>query len=115
LQWDCAEALYRRPLDRFVAGFIGRGTLVPASAVGLGRRGDVLLRPRALRPDAQGPVTAELVALSFRGPGHVLGLRLGGALVEIDLDDADVAGLRALVPGAPLRLRLAEDALVAFD
>ena len=30
LQWDCAEALYRRPLDPFVAGFIGRGCVVPA-------------------------------------------------------------------------------------
>ncbi|MBJ6984850.1 ABC transporter ATP-binding protein [Luteimonas sp. MC1750] len=116
LQWDCAEALYRRPLDRFVAGFIGRGTLVPASAVGLGRRGEVLLRPHALRPDPEGPVAAELVALSFRGPGHVIGLRLGGgAVVEVDLEDADVAALRALAPGAPLRLRLAEDALVGFD
>ena len=116
LQWDCAEALYRRPLDRFVAGFIGRGTLVPAAAVGLGRKGDVLLRPHALRPDPAGTVMADLVALAFRGPGHVLGLRLeGGALVEIDLDDAEVPPLRGLPPGAPLRLRLADDALVSFD
>src|SRR5690606_16010527 len=35
MQWDSAEALYRRPQDRFVAGFIGRGTLVPAAALGL--------------------------------------------------------------------------------
>ncbi|WP_210412688.1 ABC transporter ATP-binding protein [Luteimonas granuli] len=116
LQWDCAEALYRRPVDRFVAGFIGRGTLVTAAAVGLGRGGDVLLRPHALRPDPLGPVEAELVALAFRGPGHVLGLRLGGgAVVEIDLDDADLPAVRGLAPGAPLRLRLADDALVAFD
>ncbi|HEY4530626.1 MAG TPA: ABC transporter ATP-binding protein [Luteimonas sp.] len=116
LQWDCAEALYRRPLDRFVAGFIGRGTLVPAAAVGLGRKGDVLLRPHALRPDPGGTVMADLVALAFRGPGHVLGLRLeGGALVEIDLDDAEVPPLLGLAPGAPLRLRLADDALVSFD
>jgi iron(III) transport system ATP-binding protein len=114
LQWDGAETLYRRPLDRFVAGFIGRGTLVPAAALGLARGGEVLLRPHALCPDPQGPVEAELVALSFRGPGHVLSLRLaGGVLVEVDLDDA--AGFQVLSPGAQLRLRLADDALVAFD
>ena len=116
LQWDCAEALYRRPRDRFVAGFIGRGTVVPAAAVGLARAGDVLLRPHALRPDPQGAVEAQLVATGFRGPGHVLGLRLaGGAVVEIDLDDADLPALHGLAPGAPVRLRLADDALVAFD
>ncbi len=116
LQWDCAEALYRRPADRFVAGFIGRGSLVPASALGLARSGDVLLRPHALRPDAQGPVAAELVALAFRGPGHVLGLRLdGGALVEVDLDDADAASLAGLAPGTTLRLRLVDGTPVGFD
>ena len=45
LQWDRAEALYRRPADRFVADFIGRGTLVAAASLGLAEGGDVLLRP----------------------------------------------------------------------
>ncbi|NLA67464.1 MAG: ABC transporter ATP-binding protein [Gammaproteobacteria bacterium] len=113
LQWDCAEALYRHPRDRFVAGFIGRGTLVPAVALGLEGQGEILLRPHGLRPDPDGPVRAELVALAFRGPGHVASLRLpGGTLVEIDLDDA--SGLAGLAPGAPLRLRVADGALVAF-
>ena len=116
LQWDSAEALYRRPADRFVAGFIGRGSLVPASALGLARSGEVLLRPHALRPDPQGAVAAELVALSFRGPGHVLGLRLGdGTAVDVDLDDADAAALAGLLPGSSLRLRLLEDTPVRFD
>jgi len=116
LQWDCAEALYRRPADRFVANFIGRGCLVPATALGLGRGGEVLLRPHALRPDPQGNVEAELLALAFRGPGHVLGLRLGGgAVVEVDIDEADIAAVRGLAPGSALRLRLADDAMVAFD
>ncbi|GGK07563.1 ABC transporter ATP-binding protein [Luteimonas terricola] len=114
LQWDSAEALYRRPLDRFVAGFIGRGTLVPAAALGLARGGEVLLRPHALRPDPDGAVRAELVALAFRGPGHVASLRLsGGTVVEVDLED--VSGMSGLVAGAPVRLRLADDGMVAFD
>lgn len=114
LQWDAAEALYRRPLDRFVAGFIGRGTLVPAAALGLPRRGDVLLRPHALRLDPGGGVRAELLALSFRGPGHVASIRLdGGVVVEVDVDEpGELAGMGA---GAPVRLRLAEDALVGFE
>ena len=116
LQWDSAEALYRRPADRFVAGFIGRGSLVPASALGLARSGDVLLRPHALRPDPQGALEAELVALAFRGPGHVLALRLaGGTLVEVDLDDADAASLAGLAPGTTLRLRLVDGTPVGFD
>ena len=114
LQWDAAETLYRRPMDRFVAGFIGRGPLVPAAALGLARSGEVLLRPHALRPDPQGPVEAEVVALAFRGPGHVATLRLGdGAIVEVDLTGEP--GLQGLVPGARLRLCLADEALVAFD
>ena len=116
LQWDCAEALYRRPADRFVAGFIGRGTLVPAAALGLGQGGDVLLRPHGLRLDPQGRVAAELLSLAFRGPGHVLTLRLdGSALVEVDIDDADIPALQALAPGASLRLRLLDDVPVRFD
>ena len=114
LQWDAAETLYRRPLDRFVAGFIGRGALVPAAALGLARGGEVLLRPHALRPDPQGPVEAEVLALAFRGPGHVATLRLGdGAVVEVDL--AEAPALQGLAPGTRLRLRLADEALVAFD
>ena len=115
LQWDCAEALYRRPLDRFVAGFIGRGTVVPAAALGLGR-GDVLLRPHGLRLDPEGPIAAELLSLAFRGPGYALGLRLeGGTVVEIDVDDDCLPALRALAPGATLRLEALDDAPVRFD
>ena len=116
MQWDSAEALYRRPQDRFVAGFIGRGTLVPAAALGLASGGEVLLRPHALRPDPDGAVQAELVALAFRGPGHVLGLRLaGGGLVEVDIDDTAAAALAGQPPGTPLRLRLLDEAAVRFD
>src|SRR5690606_485345 len=51
LQWDSAPHLYLRPADRFVAAFVGRGSLVPAAALGLDDAGDVLLRPEQLRLD----------------------------------------------------------------
>ncbi|MBJ6980402.1 MULTISPECIES: ABC transporter ATP-binding protein [unclassified Luteimonas] len=108
LQWDTAEALYRRPADRFVAGFIGRGTLVPASSLGLPGDDDVLLRPDALHPDAAGAIHGELLAAGFRGPGHAGSVRLpGGYVVEIDL-------LEAHTPGGGISLRVDEDGLVRF-
>ncbi len=108
LQWDSAEALYRQPADRFVAGFIGRGALVPASSLGLPGEGDVLLRPDALRPDPQGAIRGELLAAAFRGPGHAGSVRLaGGHVVEIDLAEAHA-------PGGAITLRLVADRLVRF-
>ncbi|NLC62338.1 MAG: TOBE domain-containing protein, partial [Gammaproteobacteria bacterium] len=84
--------------------------------LGLARGGEVLLRPHALQPDPEGTVRAELVALAFRGPGHVASLRLsGGTVVEVDIDDADIPALQALAPGASLRLGLLDEAPVRFD
>nr|WP_255486441.1 MULTISPECIES: ABC transporter ATP-binding protein [unclassified Luteimonas] len=108
LQWDGAEALYRQPADRFVAGFIGRGALVPAASLGLAGDDDVLLRPEALYPHAEGTIHGELLASAFRGPGHAGSVRLpGGCVVEIDLEAGHV-------PGGAIRLRLDEDGLVRF-
>lgn len=110
LQWGDAETLYTRPVDRFVAGFVGRGTVLPAAALGLPGDGDVLLRPDRLLPDAGGTIVAEVVATAFRGPGWVAQLRLrGGELLEAELP----AGVGA-VPGGTLSLRLLDDALVVF-
>jgi iron(III) transport system ATP-binding protein len=110
LQWDTPAGLYARPAHRFVAGFIGRGALVPATALGLAGQGEVLLRPHALVPDPAGSVEGELLALAFSGPGHVGRLRLAdGSVVEIDLDGHRHA------PGERLRLRLDTRDLVVFD
>lgn len=110
LQWAEPATLYARPVDRFVAGFIGRGSVVPATALGLPGDGDVLVRPQALVADAAGGLVAEVVSCSFRGPGQVVQLRLAsGDMVEIDLPpDA------APVPGTVLALKVAEEALVVF-
>jgi len=88
LQWADAATLYRQPADRYVAGFIGRGAVVPARALGLPREGDVLLRPELLRYDPLGPIHARLIERAFRGPGSVCTLELAsGERVEADLPD----------------------------
>ena len=68
LQWADAATLYAHPRDAFVAGFIGRGCVLPAAALGLEGGGQVLLRPDRLLPDPAGAIQAEVVAVSFRGP-----------------------------------------------
>jgi iron(III) transport system ATP-binding protein len=110
LQWADAPTLYTRPCDPFVAGFIGRGRVLAAAALGLAGGGRVLLRPDRLRPDPAGRIRAEVVSVSFRGPGKVALLRLdGGDVVEVDLPaDTDQA------PGSTLAMRLEEDGLVRF-
>ncbi|WP_407351986.1 ABC transporter ATP-binding protein [Luteimonas sp. R10] len=110
LQWDDAETLYRRPADRFVADFIGRGALVPGAALGLAGDVEVLLRPECLRHDRDGPIRAAVVEAGFRGPGYVGSVRLAtGELVEIDLPEGVPRA-----PGEMLTLRLVEQALVTF-
>ncbi|MDH5835635.1 ABC transporter ATP-binding protein [Luteimonas kalidii] len=110
LQWADAQTLYARPADPFVAGFIGRGSVLAAGAVGLAGGGTVLVRPDRLVPDPAGAIHAEVMEVTFRGPGRVALLRLaGGERVEVDLpaDAAAQAGTR-------LALRLVETGLVLF-
>ncbi|HRP71456.1 MAG TPA: ABC transporter ATP-binding protein [Luteimonas sp.] len=110
LQWAAADTLYRAPADRVVADFVGRGCVVPAAALGLAGDGEVLLRPDQLIPDPAGALRAEVLSAIFRGPGHVLRLRLAeGQVVEIDFS-GDVMP----VPGSMLALRLSGGPLVAF-
>ena len=86
LQWADAATLYGHPVDRHVAGFIGRGAVVPARSLGLAQEGDVLLRPELLRHDPHGPIHALLLERAFRGPGAVCTVELpGGERVQADL------------------------------
>lgn len=110
LQWGTAEVLFRQPADRAVAAFVGRGAVVPAQAVGLAGEGDVLVRPDDLRPDPSGPVPAELLAVTFRGPAHVARLRLSsGHAIDVDLD-----AVPAAAPGDTLRLAWRTDGAPEF-
>ena len=109
-QWGRAEELFLRPADRFVAGFVGRGTLLPAAALGLPGDGDVLLRPDQLVPDGRGAIRAEVLSTTFRGPGVVARLKLeGGEVVEVDLPAEDVPATDSRIA-----LRFAAERLVAF-
>lgn len=110
LQWADGATLYRAPADRIVAGFIGRGSVLPASLLGLGGEGDVLVRPEALSLSTDGPMRAEVDSVAFVGPGRVARLRIGdGAWVHVDLPD----GLAA-APGDTLAMRIDTAALVRF-
>ncbi|TWT18719.1 ABC transporter ATP-binding protein [Luteimonas marina] len=110
LQWADAQTLYRAPADRFVAGFVGRGSVVPAAALGLVGGGEVLLRPDQLVPDVDGALWAEVLGTTFLGPGHVARVRLAcGAVVEVDLHGGATPS-----PGAGIALRLVEEALIVF-
>ncbi|MGY0503858.1 ABC transporter ATP-binding protein [Luteimonas sp. e5] len=90
LQWGDAPSLYARPASVEVAGFIGRGSIVRARALGLDEDNLVLLRPEQLRLAEDGPVCAELVDVGFRGPGLVGSLSLAeGGLLEVDLPEGE--------------------------
>ncbi|CAN5651055.1 N/A [soil metagenome] len=110
LQWGDAQALYARPVDRVVAGFIGRGGWVSGHSLGLDGALDVLLRPDQLQVTGDGPLHAVLQAVSFCGPHQVANVRLAsGELLEIDLP-----GDAAVQVGDSLRLRLTTERLLTF-
>jgi len=93
--------VYHRPVDRFVAGFIGRASLVPARVEGRSARtplgvlqiddgspmGDRLavIRPESvvIVPSGDGQ-EARIDAVTFRGADHLLRVRLAdGTAVEV--------------------------------
>lgn len=95
-QWGSAYDLYRRPADRFVADFIGRGVMLPGTVVderrvdtelGLikgrvpvaalpGSRVELLIRPDDIVHDDESSNCAEVVAKVFRGAEFLYTLRL---------------------------------------
>ena len=96
-QWDTAYHLYHKPTDRFVADFVGEGTIIPGRVCeddcvecALGKiRGplssrfvpgtpvDILVRPDDLELDlASGEIPAEVTAKAFRGADFLYTLRL---------------------------------------
>jgi iron(III) transport system ATP-binding protein len=108
LQWDAPEALYARPGDRRVAGFIGRGDWLRSETLGLGEGADLRLRPWQLLADADGRLSAVLESARFRGPHHVGRVRFEtGEVTEIELDAAAASRI-----GQPLRLRLVGEPLL---
>ncbi len=96
LQWDTPYSLYHRPIDRFVADFVGHGVWLPgrvtstkAVEIGLGKTTgsmtapfdsgadvDLLLRPDDVVHDDSSTLTAEVVSKQFRGSEFLYELRL---------------------------------------
>jgi iron(III) transport system ATP-binding protein len=131
-QWAPPAALYRRPATRFVAAFVGEGSLLPGTAEGgwmetvLGRvRGrlvgatagaddaplavDVLFRASDLRCGGDG-VPGRVVKSSFRGADVLCWIELdGGARVKVltpGFEDLDI--------GARVVVLMAVDEVVGF-
>ncbi len=110
-QHDSAWQLYHRPANRFVAGFIGRGVLLPAgvTADGLdlelgpvpaamplhaadggaplrpGERVEVLLRPDDVLHDDASPRRARVMAKAFRGADILYTLQLASGRQVLSL------------------------------
>jgi iron(III) transport system ATP-binding protein len=130
-QWDSAYNLYHRPVNRFVADFVGQGVFLPARALngrqleielgvlkadaphGAGQLAgsvEVLLRPDDVVHDDAAPTKAEVVHKAFRGAEILYTLRL-----------ASGRKILALVPshhnhalGEHIGIRLDVDHVVAF-
>jgi len=136
-QWDSAYNLYHRPVNRFVADFVGQGTFLPAKvlnpssveielgvlegkipggcqigcdACGKGCLADVLLRPDDVVHDDDAPTRAEVVHKAFRGAEIMYTLKLESGRKVL-----------ALVPshhnhalGERIGIRLDVDHVVAF-
>ena len=136
-QWDLAYNLYHRPVNRFVANFVGQGVFLPAKVLspqkieielgvldgdiphacqigcevcGKGCRADVLLRPDDVIHDDNAPTQAEVVHKAFRGAEILYTLKLASGRKVL-----------ALVPshhnhalGERIGIRLDVDHVVAF-
>jgi len=136
-QWDSPYNLYHRPVNRFVADFVGQGAFLPAKVLnsrrveielgvlegeipdacqlgcdvcGRGCTADILLRPDDVVHDDAAPTQAEVVHKAFRGAEILYTLRLGSGRKVL-----------ALVPshhnhalGERIGIRLDVDHVVAF-
>ncbi len=130
-QWDTGYTLYHHPQDRFVADFIGEGSLIPGRMVGEGRfdcelgrvRGvgetagvagqsvQLLIRPDALCYDESSPLQLEILDRVFQGADYLYSLGLpSGVRVPYR-----VHSLQSFAIGERLGVRLNVETLVVFQ
>ena len=96
IQWDSPYELYHKPMNRYIANFIGRGVFVKGliqaeekvqielgtldldqeHAGKVGEEVDVLLREDDIQHDDNSPVQAEVVRKTFRGADFLYTLKL---------------------------------------
>ncbi|MFO7953562.1 ABC transporter ATP-binding protein [Thioalkalivibrio sp.] len=131
-QWDTAYNLYHRPADRFVADFVGKGTLIPGmvcaehvvdTAFGQiegmlseqlppGTAVDVLVRPDDIAIDNEaGTIRTEVLDKAFRGADFLYTLRLPDGLSVLCMAPSH----DNFVIGEHVRLRLDFTHLVVFS
>jgi iron(III) transport system ATP-binding protein len=131
-QWDSAWTLYHRPVNRFVADFVGLGSFLAGTALGGGRIAtelgeldafnpnghrnppgtgvQVLLRPDHVVHDPRGPIEAHVLSRAFKGAETLYTLRLasGTRLLSLAPSHHDHA------VGGRVRIRLDASQVVAF-
>jgi len=138
-QWGPPYTLYHQPANRFVADFIGQGTLLPGTVLNhrqvkielgvldgvvdgdcgedggcshceLGCQVDVLIRPDDIIHDDASPLLAEVERKAFRGADFLYTLRLPtGGRVLAQVDSHHNHAL-----GEHIGIRLGVDHVVAF-
>jgi spermidine/putrescine transport system ATP-binding protein len=101
------EAIYRRPVNRFVADFIGDTNFVAAQADQAGPQASVTIggRPFTIAAPSAGPLTLairpENVTVTDPGPSHIR-----GTLAELTYMGTDLRATATLADGQELRLRI---------
>jgi len=136
-QWDTSYNLYHRPVNRFVADFVGQGVFLPGTVrdadsinieLGLldnaavsgrdtaepeapGSRVCVLLRPDDVTHDDASDLKAEVVAKAFRGAEFLYTLKLASGQRVLSL----VPSHHNHALGERIGIRLAVDHVVAFS
>ena len=96
VQWDTPYDLYHKPINRYVAEFIGRGVFIQGETqangavmielgqlqlddgehIAPGKQIDVLLRADDIQHDDESPMQAEVVRKAFRGADFLYTLKL---------------------------------------
>jgi len=112
LQTAPPEQLWRHPVDRTVATFLGYRWFVPAGTLGLSdldRATTAGLRPESLVIDAEGPLVGRVLDRWFTSDGTTVRVAVDG----VGDVGARTPGVEPLAIGTPVRLRV-EPAAVAL-
>ena len=127
-QWDTPYNLYHRPVNRFVADFVGQGVFLPGKVAGANQieielgvlpstsivHGsaalNVLLRPDDIIHDDASVQQAEVVAKAFRGAEFMYTLKLASGQLVLSL----VPSHHNHAIGEKIGIRLDVDHVVAF-
>lgn len=129
-QWDTAFNLYHRPVNRFVANFVGQGVFLPGTVINAqqvaielgvlngeipqhcdnGCKVDVLVRPDDIVHDDTSLLQATVIHKAFRGAEILYTLRLSGGAKVLAL----VPSHHNHVIGEKIGIKLEADHIVAF-